>query len=461
LDLGMSHESAEVVICGAGIAGISTAYHLAVHHGLKNVVLVDELPPMSLTSDKSTECYRNWWPGPGDAMVALMNRSIDLLEGWAETTGNAIQLNRRGYLFATADPAKAGEYLAISREAESHGAGPLRVYHGGADDPTYEPSPAEGYPAQLTGADLLLDPNLIQKTFPYLSPATVAVLHARRCGWFSGQQLGAWLLAQARQHGARLVNGRIDSVEVDSGIRSVHVTPDLTLATERFVVAAGPKAPQVAGLLGVELPIFCELHAKVSVADPQGIIPRDAPLVIWSDPQRLDWTSEERQALAEEPETGWLLEEMPAGVHMRPEGLSGSPMVLMLWTYDLDPVVPVFPPDFDQVLYPEVTLRGLSTMIPGLKAYVGRMPRPFVDGGYYVKTAENRLLASPLPVKGAYVLGALSGYGMMASPAAGELVAAQVVGASLPDYAHWFSLDRYQDREYQALLENWGASGQL
>ena len=34
--------------------------------------------PLSLTSDKSTECYRNWWPGPGDAMVRLMNRSIDL-----------------------------------------------------------------------------------------------------------------------------------------------------------------------------------------------------------------------------------------------------------------------------------------------------------------------------------------------------------------------------------------------
>ena len=76
----MSAPTADVVICGAGIAGVAAAYHLAVRRGVTDVVLVDERPPLSLTSDKSTECYRNWWPGPGDDMVALMNRSIDLLE---------------------------------------------------------------------------------------------------------------------------------------------------------------------------------------------------------------------------------------------------------------------------------------------------------------------------------------------------------------------------------------------
>ena len=102
----MGRLSAEVVICGAGIAGVATAYHLAVRRGVRGVVLVDERPPLTLTSDKSTECYRNWWPGPGDAMVAVMNRSIDLLEQLARESGNIFQLNRRGYLFATADPVR-------------------------------------------------------------------------------------------------------------------------------------------------------------------------------------------------------------------------------------------------------------------------------------------------------------------------------------------------------------------
>jgi len=60
----MGRTSAEVVICGAGIAGVTAAYHLAVRRGVRGVVLVDERPPLTLTSDKSTECYRNWWPGP-------------------------------------------------------------------------------------------------------------------------------------------------------------------------------------------------------------------------------------------------------------------------------------------------------------------------------------------------------------------------------------------------------------
>src|SRR3972149_6060616 len=59
-------ETYGAVVCGAGIAGISAAYHLCVTQGLGKVLLVDERPPLSLTSDKSTECYRNWWPGPGD-----------------------------------------------------------------------------------------------------------------------------------------------------------------------------------------------------------------------------------------------------------------------------------------------------------------------------------------------------------------------------------------------------------
>src|SRR5207344_627642 len=99
----MAGTSAEVVICGAGIAGVATAYHLAVRRGVRGVVLVDERPPLTLTSDKSAECYRNWWPGPGDAMVSVMNRSIDLLEELARESGNVFRMNRRGYLFATAD----------------------------------------------------------------------------------------------------------------------------------------------------------------------------------------------------------------------------------------------------------------------------------------------------------------------------------------------------------------------
>src|SRR5262247_2536395 len=119
---------ASVVICGAGIAGVATAYHLAVRRGVGGVVLVDEGPPLSLTSDKSTEAYRNWWPGPGDAMVSVMNRSIDLLEELARESGNVFRMNRRGYLFATADHARVAQFRAAAEEAAALGSGPVRLH---------------------------------------------------------------------------------------------------------------------------------------------------------------------------------------------------------------------------------------------------------------------------------------------------------------------------------------------
>ena len=53
---------AEIVICGAGVAGVAAAYHLVVRRGVRGVVLVDDRPPLSLTSAFGTEAYRNWWP---------------------------------------------------------------------------------------------------------------------------------------------------------------------------------------------------------------------------------------------------------------------------------------------------------------------------------------------------------------------------------------------------------------
>src|SRR5215211_9381485 len=124
----MPDSPAESVIFGAGIAGIAAAYHLAVKQGMRNVVLVEPGAPLALTSDKSTEAYRNWWPGPGDAMVAFMNRSIDLLEDIARATDNRIQLNRRGYVYATADPARVPLLRQAAEEAATLGTGPLRIH---------------------------------------------------------------------------------------------------------------------------------------------------------------------------------------------------------------------------------------------------------------------------------------------------------------------------------------------
>jgi len=456
---------AEIVICGAGIAGIAAAYHLAVGHGVDRVVLVDERPPLSLTSDTSTEAYRDWWPGPDDAMLRLMTRSIDLLEALADESRDVFRLNRRGYVYATADPAHAARLMRLAETAHAMGAGPVRRHAGDAGAAVYAPAPPHGYRSQPAGADLLLDPALIRRHFPYLADDTVAVLHARRGGWLSGQQLGMHLLGEAKRHGVRLLEGRVDAVEVSAGrvraVRATGPTGVTTIPTGCFVDAAGPFVKDVAALLEVDLPVFSERHLKIAFDDHLGVVPRSAPLLIWDDPQVLAWTEEERTELLASDDLSWMLGTLPAGVHLRPEGNSpDSRTILILWAYHTEPVPAVFPLP-PEPHFPELVLRGMATMIPALRAYLDRMPRAYVDGGYYTKTRENRPLIGPLPVEGAYVIGALSGFGLMAACAAGELLAAHVTGGTLPGYAPAFRLERYDDPAYRQRLDDEDWAGQL
>src|SRR5215213_3554047 len=448
--------TADVVICGAGITGVAAAHFLS-QAGVKNILLVDERPPLSFTSDRSTECYRNWWPD--SEMLALMNRSIDLMEGLADESGNVFRMNRRGYLYLTADESSIVNLETVSRRTSSLGAGPIRVHS--SSSLYYQPSPAEGFHDQAAGADLLIGHELIHKYFPYVTDSAVAALHVRRAGWLSAQQLGMYLLETARRRGVRFESARVTQVNLaNDRVSGVGLSTGERVDSPVFVNAAGPYLKDVGRLLGVDLPVHTELHLKAAIKDPLGVVGREAPLLIWTDPQSLPWEDEEREALAEDDETRWLTESFPSGVHTRPEGAGESQTILMLWEYQTKVMEPVWPPKMDEQ-YPEVALRGLSVMLPRMKEYFGRMPRPQLDGGYYTKTRENRPLVGPMCTEGAYMIGAVSGYGIMSACGVGDLLARHVIGSELPSYASAFALSRYENPEYMKKLENWGENGQL
>ncbi len=455
----MSPSSSKVVICGAGIAGVAAAYSLAVEHGLDNVVLVDEGNPLSVTSDKSTEAYRNWWPGPDWQMTAFMNRSIDLIEGIARATDNRINLNRRGYVYATADATKIAFLETTAIGAEVNGGGAARFHD--TSHSAYTPAAERGFDDALDGADVITDRSLIRRHFPFLAPETVAVTHVRRAGWLSAQQLGMVMLEAVRARGVPILKGRVVGFDTAGDrVRAVHVDhrdERQTLPATHVVLAAGPMQTEMARMIGVDLPIRAERHYKVSFSDMLGGLPRNAPMLIWLDEQHLPWSDDEREALAADEDAQWLLGPFPGGVHGRPDGASAT---LILFNHHGEAVDPVFPlPDPDY--YPEIALRGMSTMVPGLKAYHGKVPRPYIDGGYYMRTVENRPLIGPVPVEGAYVSCGFSGFGVMASCASGELIARYITEAVLPDYASAFLLSRYQDAAYTTLLDSWGDGGQL
>jgi glycine/D-amino acid oxidase-like deaminating enzyme len=449
----------KIVICGAGIAGVAAAYQLAVLHGARDVTLVEQGNPLSLTSDKSTEAYRNWWPGPDRAMTAFMDRSISLMEGIARQTDNRINLNRRGYVFATADAKQIDFLQTMAKSAEARGGGSARFH----DAPTsvYAPSPERGFDFALAGADVIIDRSIIRTHFPYLAEDTIALAHARRAGWLSAQQLGAFMLETARAHGMKLLRGTVTGIDASTRVRAVHAERDgtrETLSADHVVLAAGPMQNNVAALAGIELPLYAERHHKVSFADTQSAVPRHAPMMIWLDAQRLPWTDEEREALAEDDEAKWLLDPFPGGVHGRPDGAHAT---LILFNHHGDPVEPEFPLPDPPPHYGEIAVRGMSTMVPALRLYGGKPPRSYVDGGYYMRTRENRPLIGPAGPEGIYISCGYSGFGVMASCASGELIARHVTGGELPDYAPAFMLSRYQDPKYAALLDTWGDGGQL
>lgn len=428
---------ADVVVIGAGIAGVSTAYHLAVRDHIGEVVVIDPRPPLTLTSDKSTECYRNWWPDR--PMVGLMNRSIDLLQEMSTESGNVFGLNHRGYLFVTADSDRLHAMTAQADVTSSFGAGPVRRHPG-----------PEPYASYSDGVDIL-SPGDLAEHFPYITTEAVGAVHVRRAGWFSAQQLGAWMMDRAKEHGARLLTDKVTGIDGDGDrVTGVGLAGGDHIEAATVVAAAGPLSKTVATMAGVDLPLLSELHLKVAFRDHLGVIPRNAPMIIWSDPQRINWDPDEREGL-EETGRHDLLGEMPVFCHGRPEGGPGSPYFLALWEYHKELLEPVWPIAEDP-LYPEVVMRGLTTMVPGLASYLAHLPEATVDGGYYTKTAENRPLIGPAGPEGFHVVAGLSGFGVMVAPGAGDLAAAHITGSPLPEYSDDFLLDRYQRPEYRAKI---------
>lgn len=414
-------QTADIAIVGAGIAGVSAAYHLSAVQGVDDIVLIDPRPPLTLTSDKSTECYRNWWPD--QPMVDLMNRSIDIFE---ELTGETdFGFNRNGYLFVTARPETFEEMTRQVAAISRLGAG-----------------------ASVLGGDDL------RSQYGFITPEAIGGVRVERAGWFRAQDLGQWMLDRARETGTRLIRAEMTGIDG----HEIRLSDGSTVISPTVVIAAGPLSGRVAAMAGVELPLFSELHLKAAFKDHRGVIPRDAPMTIWSDTQRLDWSDDERQELVALGRDD-LVGELPVFCHFRPEGGADSPYFVGLWEYHGRVLEPTWPLP-DDPLYPEVVMRGLATMVPALEAYLDRLPESSVDGGYYTKTAENRPLIGPSGVEGVHLLAGLSGFGVMVSAGAADLLARHIVGADLPGHARAFLLSRYDDPEYVAGLES-VASGQL
>ncbi len=433
----------EIAVIGAGLAGISSAYYLCKKYKTKSIVLIDSRPALSFTTAQSGNNYRNWWPHP--SMTAFANRSINLLREIAQESGNSIGLNQTGYLLATRN-----ENIDDMLEALAYT--DLREHHDASSD-IYSKSLKQNWQDDASGVDIIKNSTLIKKHYPNFSSDINTLIHLRRAGDLDGQALGQYMLKYIKSNGGEVCTAKVIDIKSSNNYCLTIQSPQTTseINCDVLINAAGPFAKQIAAMLGKDLDVKNYYQQKILFADTHNYIPRDQPFSIDIDEQHLHWSDEERELLASEPETQWLLNGISGSVHCRPEGGKNNNWVKLGWAYNNLPSEPqedlVNDERYDPS-FPEIVLRGASNLNPKLKHYVENMPSNIVHyGGYYTMTEENWPLIGKLDNKSAYIVGALSGFGSMMACAAGELCADHIFGTELPEYAADLSFERYKNTE--------------
>ncbi|KAJ3096377.1 hypothetical protein HDU97_005946 [Phlyctochytrium planicorne] len=409
-------------------------------------------------------------------MTRLANRSIDLIRDLSLSSNNSFRLQETGYVFLSAHKEKMESYAEMAEAASLNGSGDTRFHT------SLTGLRATEYGQIKDGIDLVDNQDLIRQLVPGCAPDVEAMMHVRKAGFLDVFQLGKLIVERAAEQGVSFVKGTVEDViwsQTSSTKRSMSAVKVLLsegsnitteIKTGAFVVASGPYLREMGEKCGVDFPVINELHARVAIRDPLGVVPSNAAFTIWSDDIKLPFTPFERkqieQAHNEQPTIGFdkLLDviKVPgiAGAHARPlvqteDG--GVRQFFGIWTYDNDDiddnVIPKFPPPIPP-LYGLVVLRGLSRMFPGLRQYFESAklqalgPKSFmettngcalnVESGYYCKTEDNTPLlgripfTSPMPgiaaqQEGLFSCAGVSGFGVMCSQAAGEGVALDVL----------------------------------
>ncbi len=419
----MNNQGQHIIICGAGIAGVAAAYYLQRAEPQLQITLLDKLAPLSLTTACSGENFREYWPQP--SMNAFAARSMELMRELKERHGDHFKMAYTGYEFVSRNP-----------DSDIFGAGD-----------TVDPDAFETIPAEA-----------IALSRPYLAPEITRIVRAKRAGALDVYALGSLLLAQSRALGVKVRQAEVTNLQENTNGIAVTLADGEILVADQLVLAAGPFVAHLAGLLNIPLPISNVKQQKFVIADPLKIVPRDMPFTIYGDTQYLPWTEEERQLLEQDSDFAHLLEELPAGLHIKPEG---TDQIKLGWAFNRTEEQPRWQGSADDQ-FVEIVLRGATRFIPALQAYVEKTPPvAAMFAGYYTRTTENLPLIGQLRPR-LHIVGALAGYGTMTACAAGELCADVVLEKpGLPEYARWFAPGRYRDAEIMESLAAVTSDGQL
>src|SRR6266478_1907142 len=106
-------ETADAVVVGGGILGVSTAYYLG-KLGFGKVALLEKQTLAAGSTGKSAAVVRSFYSN--EVCVKLARRAVDVFEHFNDETGEDIGFNRIGYMVITDQPSTVDRVLELHRK---------------------------------------------------------------------------------------------------------------------------------------------------------------------------------------------------------------------------------------------------------------------------------------------------------------------------------------------------------
>ena len=216
--------SADVVVIGGGVMGASAAFHLA-EAGV-DVVLIERGDLAGGSTSKAAGGVRANFSD--ELNIALGKRSLELFADFPKRPGQQIDLHRSGYLFVlTSAEAVADFELAVDLQQQM------------------------GVRAEI------VDPLRAAELSPYLDISGVlAAAWSPDDGHCSPESVVQGYAVGARSFGARVMtHTEVTDILVSGGEINSVVTQAGQISTHCVINCAGAWSPQIANLVGFELPV--------------------------------------------------------------------------------------------------------------------------------------------------------------------------------------------------------------
>jgi glycine/D-amino acid oxidase-like deaminating enzyme len=362
-------DCADVVVIGAGLVGLATAFYAA-RAKLGRVIVLERRGDLAdLTSAHSAEGVRLEWDAPEN--IAMVRESIDIFahfEVVVGVPGVSAGLTQRGYLFVSSSIGVARRRARLKERV-------AWWHQNGLPDVEY------------------MNGNEAQRRFPFVGPDAEAA-HFRAGDGF----VSAAAVARGFAGGGRFdtfLHTSVAEIETHGDrVTGVRTADGSRVNTGTVVIAAGPFSAALAETAGARLLVHNRRRHGLIVLLPRGIVAPEGPMVVDAD-LGLYWRP-------------------------RPEGLFIGWEQALDWDQRPSPAMDPVPSDWRYLLRVRRHGRRLTKFWEQI---------PFTDvfwhTGQYVApaSADGRPIIGPHPqVSGLWINTAYEGRGIMASPGGGRLL---------------------------------------